>query len=99
METLQPIPNPNANVAIALADSTVRSCSLDENQLDVTLTNSLRLQFLPSNPDVKRYLAVVENRHLANVPGDFVDQVERFLRDGKLGVPKLVDFAEPSQSR
>jgi hypothetical protein len=92
MKPQQEKPTPDTEVQISLADATIRSCSLDEGRLDITLTNNLRLQFRPTLLGVRRYLYVIESVHPANVPDNFVERIEQLLRDGQLGVPKLVDL-------
>ena len=92
MEPGQQKSNADTEVRISLSEATIRSCSLDDGTLDVTLTNNLRLQFSPTSPGVKRYLYVVENGPCGLTPDEFVERVEQLLRMGELGVPKLIDL-------
>ena len=91
MKPQQQKPTPDTEAQVSLADATIRSCSLDEGRLDITLTTNLRLQFRPTKFGVRRYLHVVENGHRANAPDNFVERIEQLLRDGQLSTPKLVD--------
>ncbi len=92
MEPGQQKSNAETEVRISLSEATIRSCSLDDGTLDVTLTNNLRLQFSPTPPGVRRYLHVVEHGPSGLAPDEFVERVEQLLRMGELGVPKLIDL-------
>ena len=92
MEPGQQKSNADTEVRISLSEASIRSCSLDDGTLDVTLTNNLRLQFSPTEPGVKRYFHVVEHGPRGHAPDDFVERVEQLLRMGELGVPKLIDL-------
>jgi len=92
MEPGQQKSNADTEVRISLSEATIRSCSLDDGTLDVTLTNNLRLQFSPTQPGVKRYLHVAEHGPRGHAPDDFVERFEQLLRMGELGVPKLIDL-------
>ena len=91
MEPRQQSPTPHTKVEISLAKATIRSCSLDRGKLDVTLTNNLQLKFSPTQRGVRRYLHVVEYGPLGFMPDDFVARIQKLLRMGYLGVPKLID--------
>ena len=89
MEPSQQSPISHTKLQISLAKATIRSCELERGKLDVTLTNNLRLRFSPTDAPVRRYLHVVGARGC--IPDDFVKRIERLLRAGELGLPKLVD--------
>jgi len=98
MEPQQQKSNADTEVRISLSEATIRSCSLDDGTLNVTLANSLRLQFSPTEPGVKRYLHVAEYGPRGHAPDDFVERVELLLREGLLGVPKLIDLGGEYQA-
>ena len=98
MEPGQQKSNADTEVRISLSEATIRSCSLDDGALDVTLTNNLRLQFSPTEPGVRRYFHVAEYGPRGHAPDDFVERVELLLREGLLGVPKLIDLGGEYQA-
>jgi hypothetical protein len=91
MERLPHKSNRDSQPEVSLTDARIHSCSLDDGKLDITLTTGLRMKFSPTHRGVKRYLYVAEYGPRGHAPDDFVERIERLLRDGYLGVPKLVD--------
>jgi len=92
---------PSIEVSIPLDQARIRSCLVDTERFQLTLTNNLSLDFHPRDPEVLRYLNAVEHDPDGAVPDDFLGRMERFLHEGRLGVPQLVDFAiseRPSRS-
>ena len=85
-------------VRIPLAHAKIRSCLVDSERFQLTLTNNLSLDFHPRDPEVLRYLNTVEHDPDGGFPDDFLDRMERFLHEGKLGVPQLVDFANSERT-
>ena len=94
MDPMQQPLNSRPEFEVSLEEATIRSCSLRDGKLDVTLTNNLRLEFSPTHFGVTRYLYVVENHPLGVLPSNFVEKIELLLREGLLGEPKLIALSE-----